>query len=319
MFDIPILFFVFNRPDTTQKVFEAIRNIRPRYLYVAADGPRLHVDGEVEKCRQAKAVLEQIDWECEVKTFFQTENHGSTIAPFTFIRWFFEQEEMGIVMEHDCLPDNDFFFFCQEMLIRYKNDDRIGIVCGSNFDNSKMCPYSYYFTANVFIWGWASWRRAINLYDVSLENFSKKELNIVLKKYFDAKSEHAFWHNNYRELKQGKLRTWDYQLAFSIWRQGMLSVIPSKNLVSNIGFGDGAMHTTDVKSPLSNRKREPIFPLIHNPEVKRNLESERLFFKEHIIGKNGLAFFYFKLFLKRIGIFPYLMKIKRKISAKNNS
>ena len=310
MSDIPVLFIIFNRPDTTSKVFEAIRNVRPRYLYIASDAPRQSVKEDTEKCRQARSIIEKIDWDCELKTLFLEENLGTSLAPYTFIKWFFEQEEMGIVLEHDCLPDNDFFFFCREMLLRYKNDERIGIVSGSNFNSTQMTPYSYYFSKNAFIWGWASWKRTIHPYEVSLNNLPYKEFKLLLKENFDTLPERLFWKSVYRSLKQGQTQTWDYQLSFSLWRKEMLSIVPEKNLISNIGFGVEAINTTDASSPLADRKREKIFPLQHNPDVTRHRKAERHFFYNHIMERRPCKF-YLKMLLKRIGIFQFLMSLKK--------
>ena len=311
MFDIPVLFLVFNRPDTTFRVFEAIRNLRPKQLYIGADGPRLHIDGDSEKCEQVRSIVDQIDWNCEVKTFFRTENYGP-FAPFTFIKWFFEQEGMGIVLEDDCLPDDDFFFFCREMLMRYKDDERIGIISGANFNSEEMTPYSYYFSKNNFIWGWASWRRVIQPFDALLDKLSFCDFKALLRQNFDTLPERLFWKSVYRGLKSGQIRTWDYQFSFSLWERGLLSIIPEKNLISNIGFGAGAIHTTDTSSLLSDRKREKIFPLEHNPDVVRHREAERQFFRNHVM-ENRPCKFYLKTLLKRIGIFQHLMALKKRV------
>ena len=309
MFDIPVLFLVFNRPDTTFRVFEAIRNIRPKYLYIAADGPRLYIDGDSEKCEQVRGIINQIDWDCEVKTFFRETNYGP-FAPYTFIKWFFEHEEMGIVLEDDCLPDDEFFLFCREMLLRYKDDERIGIVSGSNFDLKEMTPYSYYFSKNTFIWGWASWRRVIQPFEASLDNLPFSEFKVLLKKDFDTLGERLQLKSVYRGLKRGEIKTWDYQFSFSLLKRGFLSVIPGKNLISNIGFSADAIHTTDTSSPLADRRREVIFPLKHAPDVERNREAERFFFYNYTTEK-GLCKFYLKMLLKRIGVFQYLMALKK--------
>ena len=309
MFDIPVLFLVFNRPDTTFKVFEAIRNLRPKQLYIGADGPRLHIEGDSEKCEQVRSIVDQIDWDCEIKTFFRTENYGP-FAPFTFIKWFFEHEEMGIVLEDDCLPDDEFFLFCREMLLRYKDDERIGIVSGSNFDLKEMTPYSYYFSKNTFIWGWASWRRVIQPFEASLDNFPFSEFKVLLKKDFDTLGERLQLKSVYRGLKRGEIKTWDYQFSFSLLKRGFLSVIPGKNLISNIGFSADAIHTTDTSSPLADRRREVIFPLKHAPDVERNREAERSFFYNYTTERR-LCKFYLKMLLKRIGVFQYLMALKK--------
>ena len=312
MFDIPILFIVFNRSDTAFRVFEAIRDIRPKRLYIACDAPRPRVEGEAEKCEQVKNITEKVDWDCELKTLFLEENLGTSLAPYAFIKWFFECEEMGIVLEHDCLPGCDFFLFCREMLLRYKGDERIGIISGDNFNSEQMTPYSYYFSKNVFIWGWASWRRVIEAYEIGLGKLPFGDFEALINKTFSSFSERVFWKNVYRSLEKKQIHTWDYQLSFSLWQRGMVSIIPEKNLISNIGFGIGAIHTTDADSPLADRQRENIFPLEHNPDVVRHCEAERQFFRNHVM-ENRPCKFYLKMLLKRIGVFQYLMAMKKRV------
>ena len=125
MLDAPVLFLVFNRPDVTMRVFEAIRHARPRRLYVAADGPRAGISSETGKCEQTRQIATQVDWDCEVKTLFRSENLGCRVAVSSAIDWFFENEPEGIILEDDCLPHPTFFHFCQELLERYQHDQRI--------------------------------------------------------------------------------------------------------------------------------------------------------------------------------------------------
>ena len=155
--ETPVLFLVFNRPDTTAQVFEAIRQAKPPRLYVASDGAREDKEGELEKVKQVREIVSQVDWNCEVKTLFRDKNLGCKIAVSSAIDWFFEQEEMGIILEDDCLPHPTFFRFCQELLERYRDDERIGMISGNNFQFGRKCTdYSYYFSMYSHIWGWAS-------------------------------------------------------------------------------------------------------------------------------------------------------------------
>ena len=133
MYNTPILFLIFNRPDTTKVVFERIREIKPSRLYVAADAPRQGKDKEAELCRQSRSIIDSVDWPCEVKTLFREENLGCKKAISSAITWFFEQEEYGVILEDDCLPDLSFFRFCEELLIKYKDDERIGHIGGNCF------------------------------------------------------------------------------------------------------------------------------------------------------------------------------------------
>lgn len=173
-FDIPILFVIFNRPDTTQKVFDEIRKQQPKYLYVAADGPRIGKSEDQMKCQITRAIIDQVDWDCDLKLLFREENLGCGKAVSSAITWFFDQEEMGIVLEDDCLPHPDFFQYCKELLIKYKDVDKVKFISGTNFDiKSNQTDASYYFSAYIHVWGWASWRRVWKDYHYNLSDFQK--------------------------------------------------------------------------------------------------------------------------------------------------
>ena len=151
----PVLFLVFNRPETTRQVFEAIRTAKPPRLYIAADGPRLEREGERASCEEVRKIALEVDWECDVNTLFRVENLGCKRGPSEGISWFFEHEDEGIILEDDCLPDQSFFSFCEELLERYRNDTRIMAISGNNFQHGrKRTEYSYYFSRYFHGWGW---------------------------------------------------------------------------------------------------------------------------------------------------------------------
>ena len=184
-FNTPILFLIFNRPDTTFKVFEEIRKIKPAKLYIAADGPRPNVIGEEEKCTASRNIIKQVDWDCDVKTLFREKNLGCKIAVSSAISWFFENVEEGIILEDDTFPTQSFFWFCQELLDFYRNDSRIMHISGNNFQLGKIRGEgSYYFSKYNHIWGWATWKRAWRFYDVSLNTFPIFVQRKVIKNIF---------------------------------------------------------------------------------------------------------------------------------------
>ena len=153
-FNVPILFIIFNRPETAERVFSEIKNIKPKELFVAADGPRLNVYGETEKCEKVREIIKQIDWECEVKTLFRENNLGCKVAVSSAINWFFENVEEGIILEDDCLPDASFFYFCQSLLEKYRSNDEIAMISGNHFGTDRIGSFDYYFTRIPHIWGW---------------------------------------------------------------------------------------------------------------------------------------------------------------------
>ena len=259
-----VLFVVFNRPETTIQVFETIRQAKPPRLYVAADGAREDKEGELEKVKQVREIVNQVDWDCEVKTLFRDKNLGCKIAISSAIDWFFEHEEIGIILEDDCLPHPTFFRFCEELLEKYRDDERIAMISGNNFQfGRKRTNYSYYFSRYPHIWGWASWRRAWKNYDVDMKIWSEIRNGNWLQDLFKDKKSVQYWANIFEKTYQGKINSWGYRWTFSCWIQNALTVIPNVNLVSNIGFGMDATHTK-ATTKLSNISTSPIeFPLKH--------------------------------------------------------
>ena len=264
-FSTPVLFLVFSRPDTTRRVFEAIRQVKPSRLYIAADGPRDNKLGEDLKVQEVrKYVMSNIDWECEIKTLFREKNLGCKLAVSSAIDWFFENEEEGIILEDDCLPDVSFFPFCSELLERYRHDERVMMVSGVNFlGGQRLTPYSYFFSKYNYIWGWASWRRAWKHYDVNMRLWPEFREKAFLLGILD-KKEYIHWSKYFDDILSGKVDTWDAQWTFSLWTQNGLSVMPAVNLICNIGFGAQALHTTKQILPDRLLKSEPMsFPLKH--------------------------------------------------------
>lgn len=278
---VPVLFLVFNRPDTTARVFETIRQARPPRLYVGADGPRAGREGEAARCEEVRRIATAVDWPCEVNTLFRDDNLGCKIAISEAINWFFGKEEKGIILEDDCLPDHTFFRFCNELLIYYEHDDRIMTISGNNFLKNEYEIYeSYYFSKHFSCWGWASWRRSWNLYDRDLNNLDSSILRGVSilsdgNPYFK-----SYWKRILNDCRQGINSSWAYPMSLSCFYQyglgkTVLNVFPKINMVSNIGFGENATHTTDTSTNLAQSSNSLRFPLVHPDEVRRNFEADR--------------------------------------------
>ncbi|GHT56039.1 hemolytic protein HlpA [Bacteroidia bacterium] len=275
-FETPVLFLIFNRADTTQQVFDAIRERQPKYLYVAADGPRPDKEGEAEKCQQTRDIIKQVDWDCEVKTLFRDENLGCGLAVSSAITWFFENVEQGIILEDDCLPHPDFFMYCRDLLDKYKDNEQIMFVGGCNFQQGvTRGDASYYFSAFALVWGWASWRSAWKKYRYDLSGVSLQQFEHAIRHYFCDASIIRFWKNIFRLMQQHKIDTWDFQWAISIWFNRGLTIIPNKNLVSNIGFGEDATHTTGKsKNNLANLPTFAILPLKHPNTIEQDKNAD---------------------------------------------
>jgi len=279
----PVLFIIFNRPATTQLVFDAIRNIKPPRLYVAADGPRPGVESDVAACQQTRKIIEHVDWPCELKTLFRDKNLNCGVAPSSAMSWFFENESEGIILEDDCLPSNSFFWFCQDLLERYRDDDRVMHIGGNNFLNNaeRNKDYSYYFSRSGHIWGWATWSRAWKMFDYEIKLYEK----IKAKGYFD-----DFFLNGVEKFyrlrkfdktlaRRGSVDWWDYQWDFARYINSGLSIVPQKNLVKNLGFGEGATHTTNKKNKSAGLEALDLdFPLRHPPFIIRDIERDKEYF-----------------------------------------
>lgn len=255
----PVLFIIFNRPETTKRVFAEIRKYRPAKLFIAADGPRENKVGEKERCEQAREITENIDWPCKVKRLYQKKNLGCKYAVSGAIDWFFENVEEGIILEDDCLPNSSFFTFCEQMLGLYRNNDKVMCVSGDNFLPKKMQKKEgLYFSKYVHIWGWATWKRAWKNYDVEIKNWPKIKRLGLLNKYFDNFIEKVYWFTIFNAVYDKKIDTWDYQFVYHTWKNGGVSAMPNTNLISNIGFDKEALHTKAINSSLSGMSTDTL-------------------------------------------------------------
>lgn len=243
MLETPILYLVFNRPDLVKITFEQICLQKPKHLYIAADGPRERVDNEEKKCKEVRNyILDRIDWDCHVQTLFRESNLGCKVAVSSAIDWFFENVEEGIILEDDILPHPDFFYFASELLKRYETDHRIMMITGLNINTEWKSKYQdYHFAKFGGIWGWASWRRAWQLYDVDIKLWSDAKAKRRILENFP-KEYRARREKLYDSLFLGNINTWDLQWTFAKLMNSGFNIIPAKNLIKNIGCTDGGTH-----------------------------------------------------------------------------
>ena len=309
----PVLFLIFNRPETTLRVFEMIRKARPSKLFVVADGPRKDKPGEEDRCRLAREIIKGVNWDCEVYTNFRDENLGLKLAVSSGITWFFENVEEGIILEDDCVPSLSFFWFCQELLEKYRDDEQVMCVCGNNYqDGTQRGNSSYYFSRIVGIWGWATWRRAWKHFDIELKNFpafkkSKQIRNIfhdrIVKRFFMTKIQDAYHGGN----------TWGFAWVFTVLYHNGLCITPNINLVSNCGFGPNSVHAIDTNSKLSNIPSGEIEQIIHPVSVIPDNEADEYLTKvvasEQMPKRNPM--YYIKIFVRSIIGKRYYESLKR--------
>ena len=275
--NVPILFVVFKRPDTTRQVFESIRQVRPARLYVAADGPRPGRPGEHAACMQVRQIATQVDWPCEVRTLFREANLGSRGAVSTAIDWFFTQEESGLILEDDCVPSSSFFPFCEELLARYRDEPRVMMISGNNFQEGRCVgSASYYFSKYSHTWGWATWRRAWKLFDAQMAGWPAFRTSGKLQAFADGNRYfEPFWRHVFDATQSGHIVAWDYVWLLTCWMHDGLTCIPGRNLVKNIGFGAGATHTSDPSTWLAGIPLETVdFPLRHPDGYQRAVAAD---------------------------------------------
>jgi hypothetical protein len=308
-FETPILLLIFNRPDTTKQVFNQVKKIKPKYLFVAADGPRTDKSDEDKRCLETRDIIKQINWDCELKTLFREKNLGCRLAVSQGITWFFNNVGEGIILEDDCLPELSFFPYCEELLRIYRNEDKIFLVGGNNFQNGiKRGNGSFYFSNYAHIWGWASWRRAWKKYDLEMNDFQKTFTNGRLDHVFQCRAEKKFWGKIFSQVKQKKIDTWDYQWTYSIWKNKGLSITPNANLVINLGLVDNS-----TRNFLKDGFREKMilnsidFPLIY-PSIHLNSEADKYTFEN----RYAHSFRRIIRILKENGILPTLKYIFRR-------
>lgn len=275
----PVAFIIFNRPDVTRRVFDAIARAQPKRLLVVADGPRN--SEEAEKCWETRAIIEQVNWDCEVLSNFSDVNIGCKGRVSSGLDWVFENCEEAIILEDDCLPHESFFPFCEELLERFRNDERVGMICGSNFQQgTRVSTDSYFFTLNVTAWGWASWRRAWQNYDVSMNRWPALRESDWLEDLLVNPVAVKYWRETLESTYLGEQNTWDYQFFFSWWASNALAAIPQTNLVTNIGFGDASTHTRDTLPTMANLPLVGMeFPLKHPTAIEINREADTRAFR----------------------------------------
>ncbi|MBD2124682.1 glycosyltransferase family 2 protein [Trichocoleus sp. FACHB-262] len=268
----PVVLIVFNRPDLTRLVFDAVAQAKPKKLLVVADGPRFLE--EAEKCQQARDIIKNITWDCEVLTNFSDENLGCKYRVSTGLDWVFSMVEEAIILEDDCLPTQSFFYFCQTLLERYRYDTRVMHISGNNFQGGKKrTNYSYFFSKYSHVWGWASWRRAWRHYDVQMSTWPEYKSSDYIKLICGSRREQKYWIDIFDHVFNDRIDTWDYQWTYACWSQNGLSILPELNLVSNIGFRSDATHTKQ-KNIFANLPTFEIQDLTHPLLVVRNEQAD---------------------------------------------
>jgi len=305
----PILIRIFNRPDKIRKLMKVIKKVKPTELYIVADGSGNKKDDYlIKKTRQ---IATNINWKCSVKKKFFEKNLGGPLAGYKGIRWFFNSVDKGIILEDDNIPNISFFKFCDELLEYYKNDLRIGMITGNNFQNGKFRGEgSYYFGKYCHIWGWASWKRSIINWELVPKKFLKTKKLIFHNKLYDEDYEQNFWEKNLYNLCKSKKIHWDSSLFFHFMKKNFLTVTPNVNLVSNIGFGKDASNTLLEKDKFSKMKVYSLGKIKHPKKIERDINADRWIFDYNYGGKNLYFPYNWIVLSRRVLGFTY-RKIKK--------
>jgi len=277
MLESPLVFIIFNRPETTLQVWARIRAAKPSRLFLISDGPRKGHSADLERCATVRGIVDCVDWPCRVSRDYSEVNMGNAVRVSSGLNWVFSQVEEAIILEDDCLPDASFFPFCAELLARYRHETRVVQIAGCSFQPQVFAGKdSYFFSRYTHSWGWATWRRAWQLYDHSMRTWHESRGGDWLPKLIANPAERRIWEECFDATLAGRVNTWDYRWTFSIWRQQGLSILPYRNLISNIGFGSDATHTRR-SSPFAALGLSPMpFPLVHPDSFDRDESADAL-------------------------------------------
>ncbi len=271
----PVVLLCFNRPEETARALRAIRAARPAKMYVIADGPRTAIAGEAERCAEVRRLATTPDWPCEVLTDFATENMGCRRRVSSGLTWAFAQSEELIILEDDCVAHLDFFRFCDELLMRYRDDARVFAISGDNFQKGPpRTANSYYFSQIFHCWGWASWRRSWNSVDLEMTDWPAVRDGGWLHDSLADRGLVNYFSRAFEETFRGLNSSWAYRASFSSLSQGRVNILPHCNLVNNIGFGPDATHTQNADH-VARETAGLGFPLVHPSYVIADRDADR--------------------------------------------
>ena len=289
MKDIPILILVFNRPRKFEKVIKALKVIKPKKIFIFANGPRDKYIKDIKLCEDTRDLIKKINWKCKIYKNFQHKNLGLNLGVYTGISWFFKNVDFGIVLEDDCIPNPSFFKYVDVIEKKFSKNKNIGIISGNNFINNKS-KYDYLYTKWSFTWGWATWSRNWKSFDYNLKywkKFRKSEDWKNLNKDFNQYKTFTHIFNFSLNRKKIDLITWDYRWMLHLWFNKLTNIIPKHNLVKNIGFDSEATHTFRKNENLKLNFKKFQFPLKHNVKFKVNKKfDDKVFYSVYYNKKN---------------------------------
>lgn len=279
----PVAYIIFNRPRHTRTTFAAIREQQPARLFIIADGPRSDQHTDFERCQEVRQIVEQIDWPCEVQRNYSEQNLGCKQRVISGLNWVFELVDKAIIIEDDVLPHADFYGYCETMIERYKDDERVMLITGCNFqDGRRRGNASYYFSKYNHVWGWATWRRAWQRNDPILSFWPEWKSAAKWIRHSPDTIERRYWERIFDQMYLNEIDTWDYSWTASVWHHGGLTVTPNVNLVTNIGFGPDGTHTV-ANEDQDGFPLHPLGPLTHPMNIKQDRKADRYVF-DYVFG-----------------------------------
>jgi hypothetical protein len=285
--ETPVVLIVFRRPALTARVLDAIARVRPRHLLVVADGPRPDRPDDADACAATRAVIDRVDWECKVLRHYSDVNLGCGRRPASGISWAFQHVDEAIVLEDDCVPEPSFFRYCEELLERYRHDERVMHIAGSTYRAGAIdTPYSYFFSQFNGAWGWATWKRAWKHFDAAVALWPALRHTSWLPDLVEDARAVEYWSKEFETAWQrgGDVSYWDHQWTFACWAHSGLSIMPRANLVSNVGCGPDATHMVGEADVISNVPATPMaFPLVHPPNVLQRRDADRDFLRRIVL------------------------------------
>lgn len=275
--ETPVAFIIFNRTKKTKRVFDQIRKAQPSELYVIADGPRPDVPEDQDACAATRDIVADIDWDCIVHRNYADTNLGCFERIYTGIDWVFDSAEDAIILEDDCLPHSDFFRFCERLLEMYRDDERVMDIGGSNpLETWKAEKQDYHLSYTGMLWGWATWQTAWDEYDPEMSLWKQEEAKERVHDVIADDEMFRYAKRVYRRTYEGKIDTWDYQWGFARHINSGMSVVPARNLVTNIGYGEDATHTTETDNPKGGVQNHSMtFPIEERDIVAVDREYDR--------------------------------------------
>ena len=309
----PILVIIYKRSKTLKKVIESIKKVKPKKIYFAANAPASNNSSEVRKVLKTRDLIKTINWECEIKRLFHKKHLIASESISSGISWFFENENEGIIIEDDCVLSRDFYFFSQELLKKYRDNKSVFQICASNFqDGNIRNDGDYYFSRFNHIWGWASWKRSWEKFDLSLNNFDQAIINKAIDDNFNDFFVRIYWKIMVYYSKQFKYDTWDFQWMICMWIQKSYCITPNVNLVRNIGFGKNSTNTDNSLSKWSNMEEKNLpRPWLEPALFELNDDADKFTMNEFFW--NGKNKFYNIFRMLIISILPKKLKNKLKI------